>query len=220
MPVGGLAIGVAAEVCGAVIAAALAVAGLADRSSDAMAARAAIALGLALAVHGACALLTWRADARHLDTLRFDRRAVAIAHGVEAFAGVSAAGLGALALTHRADGFALSAAACIFALATLFGGAAQPQLVELTIHPATLPQRLAGRILIASDGGLVAAGMIGLFLGGFAALHIGPAVTLALVAYLVIASTVALVGGALAVRLADFARRDRFQPPLVTLWFG
>ncbi|NVB78006.1 MAG: hypothetical protein HOV81_06380 [Kofleriaceae bacterium] len=220
VPVGGLAIGLATEVCGALIAGTLAVLGLAGRSSDRMAAGAAIALGIALAVHGTCTLLTWRADARHLDTLRFDRRAIAIALGVEALAGVTAAGLGALVLAHRADGSALSAAACVLAIATLFGGAAQPQLVELMIHPVTWPQRLAARILLASDGGVVAAGMIGLFLGAFAVLRIGPALTLALAAYLVMATMVAIVGTALALRLANFARRDRFSPRLVALWFG
>lgn len=220
VPVGGLAIGMASEVCGALIAAALAVLGLAARSSDRMAAGAAIALGIALAVHGTCCLLTWRADARHFDNLRFDRRAVAIAFGVEAVAGVSAAGLGALVLAHRADGLALSVAACVLALATLFGGAAQPQLVELMIHPTTLPQRLAARFLIASDGALIAAGIIGLLLGGLATLKIGPAITLALLAYLAIATTVALASAALALRLANFARRDLSRSLHVSVWFG
>lgn len=218
VPVGGLAIGMASEVCGALIAAALAVLGLAARSSDRMAAGAAIALGIALAVHGTCCLLTWRADARHFDNLRFDRRAVAIALGVEAVAGVSAVVLGVLA--HRADGLALSVAACVLALATLFGGAAQPQLVELMIHPTTLPQRLAARFLIASDGALIAAGIIGLLLGGLATLKIGPAITLALLAYLAIATTVALASAALALRLANFARRDLSRSLHVSVWFG
>lgn len=207
VPLGGLAIGMAAEVCGALTAATLAVLGLAGGSSDRMAARAAIALGIAMAIHGTCILLTWRADTRHLDTLRFDRRAVAIGLGAEALAGAFAVFLGALG-----SDAALGAAACVLALATLFGAAAQPQLVELMIHPVTRPQRLAARMLIASDGVLIAAGMIGLLLGGLALLKIGHAVTLALAAYLAIATTVALASGALALRLADFARRGR--------WFG
>lgn len=210
VPVGGLAIGLAAEVGGASIAAALAVLGLVGVSPARMAGWSAIALGVALAVHGTCTLLSWRADARHADTLRFDTRGIVIALGVEAVAGIAAVALGMRAL--RADGSASSEAACIVAIATLFGGAAQPQLVELMIHPVTATQRLAARVLLASDGALAAAGMLGLFLGGFAALRIGPAVTLTLLAFLVIATMVAVVGAALAARLVRFARRER--------WFG
>ncbi len=209
---GVLAIGAAIELCGAAAACALSLLGLAGRSPDRMAARAAVVLGCALVIHATSVLAVWRAVARHLDTLRYDCQAVAIALALEAIAGVAAVVLGGLAIARPvAVGVGLPVAAVALAIATWFGGAAQPQLGGLTIYPATWVQRLAAGILVRSDGMLVLAGTAAINLGVLAAVGIGPTLTLTLVAYLAIATTALLAGGALTARLAAHARARRLR---------
>ncbi|MDB4957409.1 MAG: hypothetical protein JWO36_4978 [Myxococcales bacterium] len=204
MRIGVLAGGTSVELAGGVIGIVLVVAGLAGQAPAITAALAAIVLGGALFAHGCAILARWDEVVGHLDRNRYEIAAVINGVGTETFGGATSAIVGALVLANVSPPGVLGAAIIALSSAVLLGGAAQPQLVEITIYPETPVQHVAHRAIEASGGILVLAGIVALACGAVAVLGIGPAVLLSLVAELAIAIAMLLAGGALTARFASY----------------
>jgi hypothetical protein len=202
--VGMLVGGTSIELFGGLAGFVLAILGLAGQSPTRMAALASIVLGGAVFLHGCAILARWDDVMHHLDPNRYDHDAVATGVGVETFAGAVCAVLGILVLVNAVPPGVVAAAGLVLGAGALFGGGAQPQLIEITMHPETPIQELAYRTICAASGVLVVTGIVAASLSVLAIIHVGPPLELTLAADLAIASAMVLAGSALTVRFTSY----------------
>lgn len=181
------------ELMCSVIAVPLAIAGLAGYFPAYFAAIATIAVGFGLLAQGSTIAARWR-NAMHIaGRERVDR----IGMSTEMFGGFAAIVLGVLALFGVASLTLLPVAAIVLGAALLLGGPTQPDIAEDA--PGTTPRHwhVTRDMMRASSGVMVMGGLAAVVLGVLGIANVGPAVPLALTAFLCAAVALMLSGGSL-----------------------
>jgi hypothetical protein len=205
---GGMSAEALAGLCGAVFA----ILGLALHAPT-LGGVAAILIGLALVMHGGSIASRWRQALHRLDRGAatsehgggFDRRELFGGLGTELVGGGITLALGVLAIAGVIPYVLLPVAAIVVGATVLFGGATQPELAHLAPDYDPRASKMTRGAVVASGGVMVLAGIASAVLGILALLHVGPAVTLSLIAMLCIGVALFLAGGSLAAR---FVRRQ------------
>ena len=175
-----------------------------------MSAIATIAIGVALLAHGGSIAARWREAQRALDTnTHYERTELIGGIGTEVFGGAVGIVLGILALAHVMPFVLMPVAAIVFGASLLLGGASQPDLVHLAPEHDPRYARITYDAIQASGGVMVLVGIAAAVLGILALLHVGPVVTLTLVAMMCIGGALVLAGGALTARFAHRLARVR-----------
>lgn len=192
------------EVIGGAGAVVLAIIGLAGYLSTYMAPIATIAIGGALLAHGAAVTARWTDTMRRAIAARSERLELTGGIGSEIFGGMCGIVLGILALAGVSPLVLLGVAAVVFGGAILLGAPAQSDLARLAPDRDPRVGRFTYEAVEASMGTMVLVGCGAIVLGILALVHVGPALTLALVAMLAVGGALLVTGGALTTR---FARR-------------
>lgn len=190
------------ELAAALVAAACAIAGLADVLPVRLAALATLGVGFALLAQSTTLAARWSDAVK----IRDSERAEAVGIGTEMFGGLGGIALGVLALVDILPFILLPVAAITIGVALLLGGPTQPELAEVAPASSVGKHYRVTRRAVRTSGGVMAmAGLGAVVLGALALLvSTGPIVTLCLAAMLCIASALVLAGGAVTAR---FARR-------------
>ena len=196
--------GASLEAIGGAGAVVLAIIGLSAHWPMLMVGIATIAIGGALLFQGGAVAARWHQALQRLDRDRYDRGGFEGGIGTEVVGGAAGIVLGILALAGVMPHLLLPIAAIVFGASLLLGGAATPELDK--VMPAR--DRRFGEItheaIRASGGVMVLAGIAAAVLGILALIHVGPYLTLSLIACLCVGGALLLAGGTLTAR---FARR-------------
>ena len=186
----------------------LAIVGLAAVWPNLMAAVATIVLGAGLVAHGGSVATRWRAVARGVDPLHFDRNGVWTGLGSESLGGLIAIVLAVLVLLGNSPVVLVPSAIIVLGVALLLGGMAVPEVGDLAPARARTFRYEAAlqRLVEGSGGAMVLAGIIVATLGILALLGIQPIVVLEEVAILVIGAVLVVSGGALTTRFVGRIR--------------
>jgi hypothetical protein len=190
------------ESVGGAAAIVLAVVGLADVLPVWMAGVATIVVGAALISHGGAVAARWRDLLDHLGGGGDTRVALGGATGAELLGGAAAIVLAVLALTGTRTIELLSIAAIVLGGTLLFGSPTPSELAKLDAHASPRVRALTTRAADASSGVMTLAGIAVAILGILALTEVRDALTLSLVATLIVGAAVLLSGGAVAARLA------------------
>jgi hypothetical protein len=196
-----IASGSSFELFAGVIAAGLAIVGVAGWYPAVMAASAAIAVGFALLAQGGTLAARWE-KAAHISATE---RTEALGIGTEVLGGFAGIALGALALLGVVPLVLLPVSAIVVGAALLFGGPAQPQITDAAPRRARGHSwRVSRDAVRTSSSVMVMAGLGGIVLGVLGLTLAGYTLVMTLIAMLAIAGALILAGGALTAR---FGRR-------------
>lgn len=195
-----IASGSSFELFAGVIAAIVAMIGIAGYYPAAMAATATIAVGFALLAQGGTLAARWQ-NAKHIPTTE---KTEALGIGTEVLGGFAGIALGAAALLGVVPLVLLPAAAMAVGAALLFGGPAQPQIADAAPRSRRPAWRVTRDAVRTSSSVMVMAGLGGIVLGVLGLTIAGYTLVMSLIAMLAIAAALVLAGGALTAR---FGRR-------------
>jgi hypothetical protein len=195
-----IASGSSFELFAGVIAAVLAIVGIASYYPAVMAATATIAVGFALLAQGGTLAARWE-HAAHIPTTE---KTEAIGIGTEVLGGFVGIALGAMAMLGVVPLVLLPAAAIAVGAALLFGGPAQPQIADAAPRSRRPSWHVTRDAVRTSSSAMVMAGLGGIVLGVLGLALDGYTVVMSLIAMLAIAGSLILAGGALTAR---FGRR-------------
>jgi hypothetical protein len=172
-----------------------------------MASIATIAIGVALFSQGTAIMARWHEALRRLEGARYEKRELASGVSTEMFGGLAGLVMGMLALVGVKPLVLLPVCAIVFGTALLLGGAAQPDLVYLAPERNPKLARMTYSAIQTSGAVMILVGIAAVVLGILAVLHVGPILTLTLVALMAIGVSLVFAGGALTARFIH-----RFTP--------
>ena len=195
--------GASLEVIGGAAAVVLAIIALTGTLPFYLTAIATICVGGALLSQGAAIGARWRDTVQRLGG-RTETAEMTGGIAAETLGGACGVVLGILALANVYPLVLLPIAALVFGGTMLIGSPAQAELGELSPDRDRRYERIEREAMRASGGMMALVGIGGGVLGLLALIHVGPALTLAMVAMLVFGGGVLLSGGALATK---FGRR-------------
>lgn len=196
--------GSALELLGGGAAVVLAIIGLSGFLPVYMTAIATIAIGGALLAHGAAAAARYQDTVRRAAASRGQQIEVIGGLGSEVFGGAAGIALGILALANVIPFVLLAVAAIVLGGSILLGAPAQPDLARLAPDENRRVGRMTYEAVEGASGAMALVGIGAAVLGILALIHVGPPLTLVLVAMLAIGGALFLGGSALTAR---FARR-------------
>lgn len=173
-----------------------------------MAGIAVVAIGFALFAQGLAVMSRWRDAVKRFEARTSPRKGRGptpeLKGGIstEVFGGLAGVVLGVLALSSVAPLVLLPVAVTLYGAVLLLGGAAQPDLVFLAPEKDAKYARATYTAIQTSGSIMALVGVAASVLGILALLHVGPVLTLTLVALLAIGVALLFAGGALTARLA------------------
>ncbi len=191
------------ELLGGGAAAVLAIIGLTGYQPMFMTAIATILIGAALLAHGASVTARW-ADTMRRTAADRERKEIGGGLGTEILGGAVGIVLGILALANILPFTLLAVATLVFGGTIVAGAPAQAELARLVRDNDRRIGKFTYEAVEASSGAWVLVGLGAIVLGILALIHVGPPLTLVMVAMLAIGGAVFLGGTALTAR---FARR-------------
>ncbi|HTR50998.1 MAG TPA: hypothetical protein VMJ10_09860 [Kofleriaceae bacterium] len=193
--------GTSLEVIGGAAAVVLAIIGISSYMPLAMCAIATIAIGCALLSHGGSIAARWNHALARIERDRGERAELASGVGTEVFAGAAGIVLGVLALAHVLPHVMLPVAAILFGGSLLLGGSASAELEKLAPERGTgRAARVTHQAIQASGGVMVLVGIAAAVLGILGLIHVGPYLTLSLIAMLCVGAALVFSGSSLAAR--------------------
>ncbi len=195
-----IASGSSFELFAGLIAAVVAVIGIAGYFPIHMAATATIAVGFSLLAQGGTLAARWQ-DADHIPTTE---RTEAVGIGTEVLGGFAGISLGVMSLLGVVPLILLPVSAIVLGAALLFGGPTQPQIAEAAPDQPMRRYRVTRDAVRTSSSVMVMAGLAAIVLGVLGLATVGYTSVMALIAMLCIAGALMLAGGTLTAR---FARR-------------
>lgn len=206
---GMLAGGASTEVLAGAAAVALSIIGLAGGAPVILGAISAIAVGGALILFSGALAARWNQIGHRIRAEREEGVDVLGGMGTEAMGGAAGVVLGILALVGVAPVPLLSIATICLGGGVLFGGAGQAELDVLSYDADPDRDRWTRRAVRASGGGMALAGAGAVVLGILGIIGVTPALTLALVATLVLGGGLVLGGSAGTLRFGTGLRHRK-----------